>query len=298
MKEKEPLLLGAHMSTAGGLHNAIQRGVSIGCTTIQIFTTNNRQWRSKPLTSEQIKRFKLEVSKSKLHTIVSHASYLVNLGSPHNIIQQKSIEALIKELERCTLLSIPYIVLHPGSHLDMDENTCIKQVAHNIDKVIMSAPSKPMILLEIMAGQGSTIGYSFEHLGQLRSASQYPNRIGFCLDICHAFAAGYDFTTQNTYDSFFNKLESIIGLSHVKVIHINDSKKALGSRLDRHEHIGQGKIGLETFRLLVNDKKLSHIPKILETPKESPNDDKHNLDLLKQLIEDEKEKSNRPNLPL
>jgi deoxyribonuclease-4 len=286
MNKKQKLLLGAHMSIEGGLEKSIERGASIGCTTIQIFTKSNRQWRAKKITEKEAALFKDIQKKHSVFPVVAHCSYLVNLGSPNLEVQTKSTNALAEELNRCNLLDIPYLVLHPGARLTSDANDCVKAIAQNIDRAIALSTGKTMVLLETMAGQGSVIGATLEEIAQIRKLVKEKQRVGVCLDTCHVFAAGYDFTSKSTYKNFWENFDSTIGIKHLKVVHINDSKKELGSRVDRHETIGNGKIDIEGFKLLFNDERFFNIPKILETPKTSIEEDRENMDYLEKLFSD------------
>jgi len=284
--KKQPLLLGAHMSIAGGLEQAIIRGESIGCSTIQIFTKNNRQWRAKKLSQNDIDLFKQKVSESsiKKEHIIAHATYLINLGSTNTDINEKSIAALTEEIERCQSLEIPYLVLHPGSSSEPNITSCLDTITENLNIVLQQAPGNTMILLETMAGQGNSTCYKLEHLAYIYKKSKFKTRLGICVDTCHIFVAGYDFRTQETYDAFWLDFDHTIGLDALKVIHVNDSKKELGSRRDRHEHIGSGKIGLIGFELLFNDERFFSIPKILETPKDNLKEDAVNMETIKSLL--------------
>ncbi len=280
--KKNKLLLGAHMSIAGGPDQAIERGQSIQCSTIQIFTKSNRQWHAKPLSVDVCNSF---IKKQQaIGIVVAHASYLINLGSSSMQTIQKSIPGLIIELERCQLLNIPYLVLHPGSLTEKTLEAGLQKIARNLDTALQKAKSNTMVLLENMAGQGSVSCYDFEHINLIRQYSKESNRIGVCFDTCHAFAAGYDFRTKQLYEAMWHDFNTIIGLEHLKVIHMNDSKKELGSRVDRHEHIGKGKLGIDPFTFLMNDPRFESIAKILETPKEDLSDDQTNLQILKNLI--------------
>lgn len=284
MKTKHRLLLGAHMSIEGGLEKALERGASIGCSTIQIFTKSNRQWFAKNITSEAIDAFKATQKQTGINPVVAHASYLLNLGSPRQEVQTKSTNALATELDRCAALNIPYLVLHPGARLSSELNICIETIAQNLDVAFAKSNGQTMILLETMAGQGSVIGTRFEEIAKIRSLTKEKRRVGVCLDTCHIFSAGYDFTNEATYKKTWDDFEKTIGLKSLKVIHINDSKKELGAKIDRHENIGEGEIGLEGFRLLFNDKRFFDVPKILETPKASLEDDKENMEKIKKLL--------------
>jgi len=283
-KTTSPLLLGAHISIAGGPAQAIERGESIGCTAIQIFTKSNRRWSAKPLTQEEIQAFKKAWKESNIQSVIAHAAYLINLGSPNPATVSKSAQALTDELIRCDQLGIPYLVLHPGSAGNTSEEKALQQIANQLDIIFRSTPGTTKILLETMAGQGSNLGYHLEQIASIYQASQYKERLGVCLDTCHIFAAGYDVRTPSTYQAFWKRFDDLIGLDLLKAIHLNDSKKEFGSRADRHEHIGKGAIGLEAFRLLCTDSQFADIPKILETPKESLEDDARNMASIKALI--------------
>jgi deoxyribonuclease IV len=286
MKKHHSLLIGAHMSVAGEIGLALERGESIGCTAIQIFTKSNRQWHAKALTKEEITAFKDAWKNSSIQSVVTHATYLINIGSPDKEIEKKSVDALSMELERSTSLDIPYLILHPGSHTKTDEASCIQRISDNLNKVLKKNPDMS-ILLETMAGQGTNIGYTFEHLAEIIKQSDFKRQLGVCFDTCHAFAAGYDFKTEKSYKAMWEQFDSIIGLNKLKAIHLNDSKGDLGSRVDRHADIGKGKIGLKAFELLINDPHFFDIPKIIETPKDGKNallDDKRNIETMLGLL--------------
>ena len=278
------LVYGAHMSIAGGLDKAITAGQSIGCTTVQLFTKSNRQWGCNKLTTEEIALFKKAVSVSAINPVVAHAAYLINIGSPTKDIETKSIKSLITELDRCNQLAIPYLVLHPGSHLDTDEQICLDQIIDNLNGIFSGNPGDSMILLELMSGQGSTVCYTFEQLAYIYKHVRAKKRIGICFDTAHAWAAGYDFSTQHTYDAMWQQFNDIVGIENLKAIHVNDSKSPRGSHVDRHETIGKGTIGLESFQILMNDERFFDIPKILETPKETLDDDIYNMKILKDQL--------------
>lgn len=288
--QKHRLLLGAHMSIAGKFEKAIEEGTSIGCTTIQLFTKSNRQWHARAILKEEAESFRMAVKKSAIDPVIAHASYLINIGSPNKEIEGKSIKAVIDELHRCDMLDIPYLVLHPGSHTDSDEKECLERIACNLDTILEAAPGKTKILLETMAGQGSTVCYTFDQVGTIRRLSHQKARLGVCFDTCHAFAAGYDFTTPTGYKAMWNEFDKSIGLDHLYAIHINDSLKELNSRVDRHADIGKGKIGLQAFILLFNDPRFFDIPKILETPKEKLADDERNMRTIIGLLSDQTKK--------
>ena len=280
------LLLGAHMSISGGLQHALENGATIGCTTIQCFTKSNRQWHAKSLTEEEIQSFKNAHKESAINPIVAHASYLINIGSPSHLIAKKSYTALVDELTRCNKLGIQYLVLHPGSHTTGDVDTCLAQIAEYASNALDEAGGTTILLFETMAGQGSSVGHTFEQLAQLVHATKPHNRIGVCLDTCHVFAAGYDFRTPTLYKQMWHQFNTHIGMHKLKAIHCNDSVKTLGSHVDRHSDIGKGSIGLEAFRLLMNDSALFDIPKIIETPKEHVHleDDLRNMKVLIGLL--------------
>lgn len=288
MDKNKTILLGAHISIAGGIEKSILRGESIKGTCIQIFTASNRQWSFKTFSLEQIDAFKKNWNASSIKYVFSHASYLINLGSPKKETQGKSITALVAELTRCDQLGLPYVILHPGSSLTSDPEECMKLIAQNLDKAIEESAGSTQILLENMAGQGTAVAYRFEQLAYIYKHIRNKDRVGICFDTAHAFAAGYNFATPEAYEAMWQQFDQLIGLKNLKAIHINDSKKSLGSRVDRHEHIGKGKIGLEAFRLLMNDKRFSLIPKVLETPKgEDLREDHQNMMVLINLLDEQ-----------
>ncbi len=278
------LLLGAHMSTAGGLEQAIIRGESIGCSVIQIFTKSNRQWAARAITKDEASLFKNRLKTSAIKSVIAHASYLINIGSAYDEIAKKSRLAILDELDRCELLNIAYLVLHPGSHGDTSQTACLDRIAQNLDLVLNDFPGSTKILLENMAGQGSSVCFTFEQLATIRESMYHKDRVGICFDTCHAFAAGYDFRAVKTYEKLWTDFDSIIGLEHLKAMHINDSKKGCGSRVDRHADVGMGELGLEPFDLLFNDPRFFDIPKVLETPYESLDDYVRNLKTIKSVI--------------
>lgn len=261
------MLLGGHISIAGGIFKAPSRGKKIGCSAIQIFTKNQRQWKTPPLTEELVQKYKDELSKSQIEAVIAHDSYLINLSSPDKNNLHKSRESFILELQRCQALKINGLVFHPGAHKEMDEASGLSLIAESINMILDKLPGiDTKLLLETTAGQGTALGHSFEQLGQIIQKVERKDKLGVCIDTCHIFAAGYDIRTKENYLATFKKFDEIIGLDRLKVLHLNDSKKELGSRIDRHERIGQGKIGLEAFRLIMNDERLFKVPKILEIP--------------------------------
>jgi len=283
-EQKKELLLGGHMSIAGGMYKAIVRGQEIDCTAIQIFTKSNRQWAGKKLTKEDIDLFKQTWKDSGVRSIIAHTTYLINIGSPNPDIAKKSMSALEDELLRCESLGIPYLVLHPGSYVQGTVEDSMDQIAAILDEIFERNKGKTKILLETMAGQGTSVGYRFEQLGQIFAKSAHKKRLGVCLDTCHVFAAGYDFCTKKGYKEVFNAFDTHIGLHRLKAFHINDSKKDLGTRVDRHEDIGKGKIGLEGFQLLFNDERFFDIPKVLETPEGTLESYAKNMKVIKGLL--------------
>lgn len=278
-----PLLIGAHLSISKGLADVFNQAVVLGCTTLQLFTKSNRQWAAQPLDAEEIALFKKKHAEHHHMPVVAHASYLINIASPDASLAHKSVHALIDELQRCQELGIPYLVLHPGSRLHADLDKTLIAVAHRITEALHGAPGNVMILLETMAGQGSSVGSSFEELGTILKLVKHNKRVGVCMDTCHVFAAGYDFRTPEGYKKLWHDFDQHIGKEALKVIHMNDSQKPCGSRVDRHCDIGTGAITKAGFRLIMQDPTLSHIPKILETPKESLADDARNLEILRNL---------------
>ncbi len=286
--EPLPLLAGAHMSVAGGLHRAFERGDSIGCRAVQIFTKNARGWSAAPLAAPDVELFRERLTTSKLAPATcAHASYLINLGASEGPVAEKSLAGLIDELQRCEALGIPFLILHPGAHMGAGEETGLDRIAAGLDRAHAAcAGFRVRVLLENAAGQGSCLGHRFEHLEGIFARVREPDRLGICFDTCHAFAGGYDIRTAAGYEATMAELNRRIGIDRIRIIHVNDSKKGLGSRVDRHEHIGQGEIGLEAFRCLVNDRRLACVPKILETPKEEDMaEDVMNLRTLASLVE-------------
>jgi deoxyribonuclease IV len=276
---------GAHMSVSGGLHTAFARGEVAGCRTMQIFSKNERQWNARPLDDEAIEKFKVEQSRTGIGPLIVHDSYLINLASPKDELWEKSIAAFAHELERCQQLGIPYLVTHPGAHTGSGCDAGLQREAEALNRLLAEGVGgETMVLLETTAGQGTCLGGRFEELAWLLENVAYPERIGVCVDTCHIFAAGYDFRTPEGYAAVFDRLIGLIGSQRIKAFHLNDSKGKLGSHLDRHTGIGEGEIGVEGFRLLVNDPRFWELPMVIETPKE-PDDsaDIRNLTLLRSL---------------
>jgi deoxyribonuclease-4 len=281
--------LGAHVSAAGGVSKAFGRARDLGCATMQIFTRNQNRWASKPLDPAEIERWHAARAESGIEPVVAHASYLINLGSPKDDLWQKSGDAFVDELQRAEALGLLGVVLHPGAHMGEGEEAGIARVAAALDRCHAATPGfDTLTLLEVTAGQGTTLGYRFEHLAAMRDAVREPARIGICFDTCHAFAAGYDIRSAADYQSTMADFERMIGLEHLAVFHFNDSKREFGSRRDRHEHIGKGHIGLSGFAHILNDARFASVPMILETPKsKDAHEDIENLAVLRELWENE-----------
>jgi len=261
-------LLGAHMSIAGGYHNAVHEAHRCGCDVVQLFTKNNTQWRAKEISEADAEQFAGSLRELKIAHPISHASYLINLASPEAALRQKSIEGMIVELTRAEQLGIPNVIVHPGAHTTASEEEGLALVAASIDDIHRRTPrGKARVTLEITAGQGSCLGWRLEQLAAIIGQIKQREKIGICVDTCHAFAAGYDIRDRKCYLEFWRQFEELLGLDRLKAVHLNDSKRELGSRVDRHEHIGRGQIGAEGFRNILRDKRLRHVPMYLETPK-------------------------------
>ncbi|MDQ3115805.1 MAG: deoxyribonuclease IV [Verrucomicrobiota bacterium] len=261
-------LLGAHMSIGGGVHRAIERARSIECTAMQIFVKNNMQWFARPFAREEITAFLEHAQRAELSVVFAHANYLINLAATNPQFLVNSIRALSEELTRADQLGLPFLVLHPGAHLGAGEEAGLEKVVQSIDQIFRRIPKvKTRIALETTAGQGSCLGHTFEHLATIIANVREPERLCVCLDTAHVFAAGYDLTSEAGTRKMFREVERTIGLPRLVALHLNDSKTARGSRVDRHEHIGKGQIGLEAFRFIMRDRRFQQIPKVLETPK-------------------------------
>jgi deoxyribonuclease-4 len=279
-------LLGAQMSIAGGVANAFLLGKQVECEAIQIFTKSSRQWASKPYTKEEIELFRFNRKETGITTVIAHDSYLLNLSSPDEALRKKSLAAFVDELERCEILGVSNLVAHPGAHMGAGEAEGIKTIARSLNEAHKACPGyNAKITLEITAGQGSCLGYRFEQIGRMFDATHENDRLRVCFDTQHAFAAGYDIRTREGCERTFSEFDDAIGIERIAAFHLNDSKKEINSRVDRHEHIGKGQIGVETFRLLLNDPRFRGLPMCLETPK-GPDlkEDRKNLALLRALI--------------
>jgi deoxyribonuclease-4 len=289
LKNRDPLL-GAHMSISGGIHQALFRGKAAGCKVIQIFTRNPNQWASKALSQCEIDRFLNAVAETDIQPVASHDSYLINLASPHSDLREKSVRALVDELDRAGTLRIPYLVIHPGAHMGEGVIAGLGHVIDSLNRVLdASFQAGVMVLLETTAGQGTHLGHRFEHLAEVMDGVESPGRLGICLDTAHIFAAGYDIGEAQDYIKMLQAFDATIGLDHLKLIHVNDSKTPFGSKVDRHQHIGKGFIGEKAFSFFLKDSALKHLPFILETPKgergEAAMRDKENLITLRKLME-------------
>lgn len=281
------VLLGAHQSIAGGVEKALQRGQEAGCDTIQIFVKSPNRWASKPLEEKNLLAFRDAVAETGIWPVFAHSLYLINLATPDDALWEKSMAALTDDLERCEVLGLPGLVIHPGSHKGSGEEAGLKRISQALDEVHARLPGYSVqVWLEITAGQGDHLGYTFSQLQAMIDGARHPERLGICFDTAHAFAAGYELRTREGYEETWEAFDAELGLDRLKAIHLNDSKKDLGSRIDRHEHIGQGLLGLEPFRFLVNDRRFQGIPMTLETDK-GPDlaEDKENLQILRGLID-------------
>jgi deoxyribonuclease-4 len=284
---------GAHLSAAGGPHRALETAAEYGMEACQLFTKNNQQWHAPDLTLEAIAVFAETSKRIGLQCMLAHSSYLLNLATKNEALWQKSIAALVDELRRADQLKLAYLVVHPGTASDDDEAEALQRVSSAIDLALKQLPKiKTQLLLETTAGQGKSIGHRFEQLGTILDRSKQGKKVGVCLDTCHVFAAGYALSPANTYLQTMKEFDHAIGLERLAVLHLNDSVKGLGSRVDRHAHIGHGAIGLEGFGHVVNDKRFAQLPMILETPKEIGPDEIHwDILNLKQLNDLRRRKS-------
>ena len=274
------------MSIRGGVSMAIERARSIRCTAMQIFVKNNMQWFARPLTREEIRAFLNHLQRGELLSVFGHANYLINLAATNPQFHKNSIQALAEELVRADQFELPFLVLHPGAHLGAGEEAGLEKIVDSVDEVFRKIPKvRTKIALEITAGQGSCIGHRFEHLAHIIANVREPERLRVCLDTAHLFAAGYDIGSETGVRKVFREFDRVVGLSHLVAVHVNDSKTGLGSRVDRHEHIGKGRIGLHAFRFIMRSPRFRKIPKVLETPKgEDLAEDVINLKTLQRLV--------------
>jgi deoxyribonuclease IV len=289
--------LGAHLSIAGGLPRAVDRAEASGCRALQIFTKSAGQWRARELPPEEIALFRRRVRQTKIRPVVAHNSYLINVAAADTALRRKSIAALREELDRAESLGLDGLVMHPGSYTSGTERGGLRLIADALAAILESRPNgRTRILLEQTAGQGTNLGHRFEHLAEIIERLGGSPRVGVCLDTCHLLTAGYDICSEEGYRETFRQFGSLVGFRRLKAFHLNDSKKPCASRVDRHEHIGKGCIGVEPFRWLVNDPRFATLPMLLETPKlDTPQSrrlsdvdplDRMNLDLLESLIAD------------
>ena len=259
---------GAHMSVAGGLHLAFERGRAAGCDCLQIFVKNQRQWSARPLQQDEVRVWRETRATAKIEPVIAHSSYLINLGNPDDAPWQRSIDALTDELHRCERLEIAGLVLHPGAHLGAGERAGLRRIARALDLIHRRTRGlRVQTLLETTAGQGSTLGHRFEHLGEIIARVREPDRLGICVDTCHVFAAGYDLATEAGYAATLATFGEVVGFDRLRAIHVNDCLHPLGSRRDRHAAIGKGRLGRGAFARVANDPRLAKVPMILETPK-------------------------------
>lgn len=278
--------LGAHMSIAGGVDQAVRRGQQVGCETIAIFVKSPNRWAPRPLPEEEIARFHAAVAETGIHPVFAHDSYLNNVASPDHGLWDKSLAGLTEEVEHSEALGLPYLVMHPGAHMEGSAEDGVERIARALDALHARTPGyKVRILLENTAGQGTVLGSRFEELQAITQRVQAPERLGVCFDTCHAFAAGYDMRTPEMYEATMKALDAAVGVRRVLAFHLNDSAGKLGGHRDRHAHIGQGELGLDAFRLLLNDRRLASRPMVIETDK-SPDmhEDVENLARLRSLI--------------
>lgn len=279
------LKLGAHESIAGGLHHALERGTSVGCESLQIWTKNSRQWDADPLDASQIRQFEDARDEHPLDPLVAHASYLINIASPKRELHERSVAALIEEITRCELLQLDYLVLHPGAHTGSGLQAGLERARDGLTTALAACPGYHVrVLLETTAGQGTALGGYFQELASMLEADVTGDGLGICLDTCHVFAAGYELRTDVGYSEMIADLDAHVGLSQLHVVHLNDSQHPLGSHRDRHEHIGDGFLGLEGFRRILTDPQLDGLAGILETPKgKDLREDRENLSRLRSI---------------
>lgn len=280
------MLTGAHMSISGGVSKAPLRGREVGCQTIQIFTKSSNQWKAKELTGAEVTAYKKNRDDTAIAPIIAHDSYLINLAAPDDALWKKSIDSFYEELRRAELLEVPYLVTHPGAHTGSGEETGLKRLAEAFNILLGKTKGyKVKVAFETTAGQGTSLGYRFEHIAWLIGHIEDGDRLAVCFDTCHVFASGYNIADEESFNKTLAEFDKIIGLDRLRVVHLNDSKKGLGSRVDRHEHIGKGCLGLEAFRFIMNDPRFEGLPLILETPK-GPDckEDVMNLAVLRGLV--------------
>ncbi len=261
-------LLGAHQSIAGGYHKAVERAAEVDCEVVQLFTKNNNQWRARDITPEEVARFRAALTSLRIGHPIAHDSYLINLAAPQKRLWKRSIDAFVVEMHRAETLGIPGVVTHPGAYTSSSVARGLKRVAAALDEIhAQTRGLAARCLLETTAGQGTSLGWRFEHLAAILDAVRDPDRLGVCFDTCHVFAAGYPLGTQKDYRATMRAFDQVVGLARIRAFHLNDSARPLGSRVDRHAHIGRGHLGSEAFRLLLRDRRFRRVPMYLETPK-------------------------------
>ena len=276
--------LGAHMSIAGGLHLALERGRAVGCSVVQLFVKNQVQWVARPLTDEEIRRFKRAQRATGITVVFAHSTYLINLATPAEADWRRAVDAFADELERAEALGLRFAVIHPGSHKGSGLDAGISRIVRALDELATRTRGyRVKVALENTAGAGHTVGARFEELQAIMERVSVPERLGICLDTCHLFAAGYDIRTPAGYARTLETCETTVGARSILAFHLNDAKAPLGSGLDRHEHIGKGRIGLGAFRRLLNDRRFARVPMVLETPKDNDAADVRNLKTLRRL---------------
>jgi deoxyribonuclease-4 len=280
------MILGKHVSIAGGLDKSFKRAANIGCNSMQIFVKSPRRWKMREVEAEEMKAFKAEKKKYNIAPVVVHAAYLINLASPKDELWKKSISALKSEYERCARLGAEYLIFHPGSHTGSGLEIGIKRIAEALNKILGEVKSETMILLENTAGAGTSIGEDFSQLKSILEAVDHPERLGVCIDSCHAYTAKYNLAEENGLEDLINDFDNVIGLEHLKVFHLNDSKYDCCTNKDEHAHIGKGKIGSKAFKRLINHSELKDKVFILETPWFNDQKEDDDVMLLKQLRED------------
>jgi deoxyribonuclease-4 len=280
------ILLGAHVSIAGGYHKAVEKGGRLGLSVIQIFPKNQLQWASKELEKQEIQSYFQSLKEyTQIKLVFAHGSYLYNFASPDDKLITQSKYCILNELDLCSALCLPYLIIHPGSHMGSSESKGIERIIQSLKHVLENDHGTTAICIETTAGQGTGLGYKFEHLRDIIQGVG-PDRIGACIDTCHIFAAGYDIRTLNSYRRVIDEFDRIVGLSYLKVVHLNDSKGELGSRIDRHMHIGHGVIGKESFKYIMRDQRFLDIPKVIETPKTQNGKemDRVNIEVLRSFV--------------
>lgn len=284
-------ILGAHMSTAGGLQRAVERAAGCGCACVQLFSKNNNQWRAPQLSPSQTSQFRNALAASTVGHPIIHDSYLINLASPEETLWRRSIDALVVELQRAEALGIPYVVTHPGAYTSSSEAQGLRRICQALDEIHRQTRGlEAKCLLETTAGQGTSLGWRFEHLALLLDGVGDPERLGVCFDTCHVFAAGYRLGTEKEYRATMRQFDRLVGRERIRAFHLNDSVRPCGSRVDRHAHIGRGCLGREAFRHLLADRRFRQVPMYLETPKGEEDGvdlDRINLAVLRRLAEEE-----------